>query len=96
MNEHQEILAKSDDCGRTTLFQHLKDVADIAVIVARNIGLDAVIAREGALLHDIGKTSPVFQRSLASTAGLAPGHNFRHEIASLFFTSLGQSGIGTP
>lgn len=88
MNEHQEILAKSDDCGRTTLFQHLKDVADIAVIVARNIGLDAVIAREGALLHDIGKTSPVFQRSLASTAGLAPGHNFRHEIASLFFTSL--------
>lgn len=88
MKEHCEILAKSDDGVRTTLFQHLKDVAEIAVIVARNVGLDADIAREGALLHDIGKVSPVFQKSLIGTSRLAPGHVFRHEIASLFFVSL--------
>ncbi len=88
MSEHYEILAKSDDGGRTTLFKHLNDVSDIAVTVARNVGLDVVIAREGALLHDIGKASPVFQKSLFGNSGLAPGHVFRHEIASLFFISL--------
>lgn len=92
MNEHCEILAKSDDCGRTTLFQHLKDVSDTAVIVAKNVGLDIEIAREGALLHDIGKASPLFQRTLSCTSGLAPGHVFRHEIASLFFISLVDGG----
>ena len=88
MNEHREILAKSEDGGRTTLFQHLKDVADIAVTIARNVGMDAGIARVGALLHDIGKASPIFQKSLIGNSGPAPGHIFRHEIASLFFISL--------
>lgn len=92
MNRHREILAKSEDGGRTTLFQHLNDVSGVAVIVAKNVGMDAGIAREGALLHDIGKASPIFQSSLMGTAGLAPGHVFRHEIASLFFISLVPDG----
>lgn len=92
MNRHREILAKSEGGGRTTLFQHLNDVSGVAVIVAKNVGMDAGIAREGALLHDIGKASPIFQSSLIGTAGLAPGHVFRHEIASLFFISLVPDG----
>lgn len=87
MNIHSEILAKSDQNGSITLYQHLKDVADIAVAIAKNTGMNTTIARYGALLHDIGKTSPIFQRSLERTYR-QPGTIFRHEIASLFFLSL--------
>lgn len=60
MNNYCHILAKSAANGHTTLYQHLKNVADIAAAIAPNIGLDADIARQGALLHDIGKASSVF------------------------------------
>lgn len=33
MNIHQEILAKSEQNGRICLYQHLKNVADIARVV---------------------------------------------------------------
>lgn len=88
MNIHQEILAKSEQNGRVCLYQHLKNVADIARVVANHQRLDVEIAVEGALLHDIGKTSPLFQQSLASKDSRRPGTVFRHEIASLFFISL--------
>lgn len=86
-NVHSGILAKSERNGSVTLYQHLKDVAEIAVVVARHTGLDPDVAREGAVLHDIGKASSVFQQSLKGEAR-APGFVFRHEIASLFFLSL--------
>lgn len=86
-NLHSEILAKSELNGSATLYQHLKNVADIAVAVAKHTGMDPVIAREGALLHDIGKASPIFQQTLKGKARL-PGFIFRHEIASLFFLSM--------
>lgn len=92
MNRHCEILAKSEGDGRTTLFRHLNDVAGVAVIVAENVGMDAGIAREGALLHDIGKASHIFQSSLMGSTEFAPGYVFRHEIASLFFISLVSDG----
>ena len=88
MNTHQEILAKSEQNGNTCLYQHLKNVADIARVMAKHIGLDEQVAIEGALLHDIGKTSPVFQQTLNATKQKKPGSVFRHEIASLFFLSL--------
>lgn len=88
MNTHQEILAKSDKNGPISLYQHLKNVADIARVMAKHIGLDEQVAIEGALLHDIGKTSPVFQKKLNATNQEEPGSIFRHEIASLFFLSL--------
>lgn len=88
MNIHQEILAKGERNGRICLFQHLKNVADIAAVVANHAGLDEHIAIEGALLHDIGKVSPLFQKSLARSYKKKPGSVFRHEIASLFFLSL--------
>ena len=88
MNTHQEILAKSEQNGHISLHQHLKNVADIARVMAIHLELDEQIAVEGALLHDIGKTSPIFQQSLNTTKQKKPGAAFRHEIASLFFLSL--------
>ncbi|MCX5755831.1 MAG: ribonuclease Y [Gemmatimonadetes bacterium] len=37
------------------ILQHSKEVAWLASIMATELGLDAVMARRGALLHDIGK-----------------------------------------
>ena len=88
MSEHPEILAKSEQHGRITLFQHLKNVAEVAAVMAGHLDLDKQTAIEGAWLHDIGKASPMFQRSLDKDYKRKPGYVFRHEIASIFFVSL--------
>lgn len=86
--KYDYILAKHEDSGGMTLTQHLKDVADAAVIIARNVGLAPDLAFKGAVLHDIGKTSPLFQMSLKHGYVPQPGFVFRHEIASLLFISM--------
>ena len=88
MCKHDDILAKSEQNGHVSLYQHLKNVADTAVAMAAHFGLDVQTAMAGALLHDIGKASQIFQRSLSKSFKPIPGHVFRHEIASLFFISL--------
>lgn len=90
-NRHEEILAKSERNGSVSLYQHLKDVAELAVVIASHEGMDQRTALFGALLHDIGKTSSVFQKTLKPTFHPAPHFVFRHEIASLFFLSLVES-----
>ena len=82
------ILAKHEDCGGMPLTTHLKSVADAAVVIARYAGLDEDFARKGAILHDIGKVSPLFQRTLKHGYIHQPGFVFRHEIASLLFISF--------
>src|SRR6187402_581617 len=88
MGKWDHILAKGEQHGRMSLVQHLSDVANVAVKIAAGIGLDEDIAYKGAILHDIGKASPQFQRTLAKSFQRLPGFIFRHEIASLFFISL--------
>ena len=89
MNVYPEILAKSEKNGiAVSLYQHLNDVAEIAIKIAKYLHLDADIVREGALLHDIGKASDSFQKSLQLSFKPRPGYIFRHEIASIFFISL--------
>ena len=88
MKAFDHLLAKSEKNGRMLLVQHLKDVAFIAVQVAKNMGLDEKIAYKGAVLHDIGKASPVFQKTLQQGFKRPPNFIFRHELASLFFISL--------
>ncbi|MDD3686562.1 MAG: CRISPR-associated helicase Cas3' [Bacteroidales bacterium] len=85
MKNTNEILAKSVG---TLLSQHLKEVAQLAVIVAKNLGLDEKIAYKGAIFHDIGKASTLFQQTLRKGWQRPPDFIFRHEIASLFFLSL--------
>lgn len=82
------ILAKHEDFGGMPLARHLKEVADAAVVIAQHVGLDADLAYKGAVLHDIGKVSPLFQKTLKHGYIQQPGFTFRHEIASLFFISL--------
>src|ERR1035437_2136286 len=82
------ILAKGEQNGRIPLTQHLSEVAQLAEKVALNLGLDTSIARRGAILHDIGKASTLFQQTLSKNFQRPPGFVFRHEIASLFFISL--------
>lgn len=90
MNEtsFETILAKHLDSGGTTLVQHLSEVADAAILIARCTGMDVQTAHIGGLLHDIGKVSPLFQKSLRPGYRRRPGFVWRHEIASLFFISL--------
>lgn len=70
----------------TFLLVHLRHVAEVAVTFAKYLGLDEKIARNGAILHDIGKAHPVFQKRLTEQRRIGD-KSFRHEIASLFFLS---------
>lgn len=88
MSTINQIWAKSPKNGGITLSQHLKDTARFAVMIARHLNMDEHIAYHGAILHDIGKAAPKFQKSLAEGYVRQPGKVFRHEIASLFFLSL--------
>lgn len=69
------------------LYTHLQQVADVAVKIAEGIGADPVLARMGAILHDIGKAHPEFQRRLDQEYRMGD-LTFRHEISSCLFLSL--------
>lgn len=92
---YSHILAKSEQMGGTTLIEHLDHVACAAVAFAEYLGLDSNVARIGAVLHDIGKASPVFQERLRPDyrppiEGALP---YRHEIGSLLFLHLVEASI---
>lgn len=88
MKNLDHILAKKEDNGQVTLVQHLFEVALLAEMVAQQLGLDTSIAKKGAILHDIGKASSLFQKTLKKNFQRPPGFLFRHEFASLFFISI--------
>ncbi|ASB49524.1 CRISPR-associated helicase/endonuclease Cas3 [Alkalitalea saponilacus] len=70
----------------TTLYDHLCLVSSVAEKIAEYSNMDIETARLGAILHDIGKASSVFQKRLNDNK--PPRTPFRHEIASCFFLSL--------
>lgn len=73
----------------TPLHTHLNHVVMAADKVADTLGFDKTIARYGAILHDIGKASLVFQERLSPEYKRKESDKtFRHELASLFFLSL--------
>lgn len=88
MKDLDRILAKGEENGRISLVRHLTEVAMLAERLATNLGMDIKIARRGAIMHDIGKASTVFQKTLEKGFQRPPGFLFRHELASLFFISL--------
>jgi len=75
-----------------SLHEHLKYVVHIAKSIAQYANMDIETARLGAILHDIGKASTVFQERLIQTSR-PPTTPFRHEIASCFFLSLFEERI---
>lgn len=86
-SRYDYILAKSESNGGTPLKSHLESVAFFAQIAARYAGMDENVVKIGALLHDIGKASPLFQARLKGEK--TPYEKvFRHEVASLFFLKL--------
>lgn len=70
----------------TPLEVHTEHVIMAVVTFAKYLGLDSGIARNGAILHDIGKVHSYFQTKRLQGEGKR-GTIFRHEIASLFFLS---------
>lgn len=78
----------------TPLVIHLQQVAVVAERIAIGTGSDNVWAYYGAILHDIGKAHPEFQRRLGEEyhMGDLP---FRHEISSCLFLSLFPEEIQT-
>lgn len=86
--KYDYILAKHEDDDPMPLLTHLHWVSIAAEVIANNMGLDTSIAKKGAILHDIGKASSVFQKTLKHGYVRPYDFIFRHEIASLFFLSL--------
>lgn len=81
----RQLFAKSSP-EWTPLKDHLLHVASAARVFANYLGMDAQLAYRGAILHDIGKAHPRFQRRLYEN-----NYNsdvFRHEISSLLFLSV--------
>lgn len=70
----------------TPLKAHLIHVASAARTFATYLGMDEKLAYKGAILHDIGKAHPRFQKRLKERDG--NNKVLRHEIISLFFLSV--------
>ncbi len=81
--EHIKAKGKPDFMPLVT---HLEQVASVAEKVAKELSMNIDIARQGAILHDIGKTNPVFQKRLYGKNNSKKA--YRHEIGSVFFLSL--------
>lgn len=87
------ILAKSALEGNLTLLEHTRHVVLAIELFAKKTGLDTdpEIARKGAVLHDLGKAHPHFQRKIHQQKGASLLDNLewdfihRHEISSLGF-----------
>jgi CRISPR-associated endonuclease/helicase Cas3 len=93
MKQLNEILAKSVDYGSLTLLEHTQQVTMAIEVFAKkyNFDFDVSLCRKGAILHDLGKSHPHFQRKIANVnaATLIEKNEgdfiHRHEISSLAF-----------
>ncbi len=93
MKALSEILAKSKDYGGTTLLEHTQHVLLAIEVFAQKyaFSFDVEMARKGAVLHDLGKAHPHFQRKIQKINGksLSDERNWnfihRHELSSLGF-----------
>lgn len=69
----------------TLLKDHLEHVAMAAQVFAKHTDMNTDTAYNGAVLHDIGKAHPEFQKRLKPD--YRNSKTFRHEIASLLYLS---------
>ncbi|MFM9500705.1 HDIG domain-containing metalloprotein, partial [Streptomyces galilaeus] len=61
-----QILAKSKNYGGLTLLEHTQHVTEAVELFAKKYGFsfNIDIARKGAIIHDLGKAHPHFQRKI--------------------------------
>jgi CRISPR-associated endonuclease/helicase Cas3 len=93
MKSLDHILAKSINYGGTTLLEHTQHVVAAVTFFAQKYksGFDIDIAKKGAVLHDLGKAHPHFQRKIQNINSKSLYENnkwdyiHRHEISSLAF-----------
>ncbi len=93
MKHLSEILAKSANYGSLTLLEHTQQVTQAIELFAQKyaFNFDVALARKGAILHDLGKAHPHFQRKIQKVNGASIVENrewdfaHRHEISSLAF-----------
>jgi len=96
MKPLHEILAKSQNYGSLTLLEHTQQVATAILKFAKGFPFpfDIDMALKGAILHDLGKAHPHFQRKIQdiNAKSLAEkrkwGYTHRHELSSLAFLPL--------
>lgn len=93
MAKQIEILAKSVNYGNLSLLEHTEHVVKAVEIFARGYeyDFDVSIAKKGAILHDLGKAHPHFQRKIQHLNESTLDENrkwsyiHRHEISSMAF-----------
>jgi len=96
MKPLEEILAKSINYGNLSLLAHTQQVVMVTRKFANMFSFDCDerIAFAGAILHDLGKAHPYFQRKIQkhNTGSLKEEQKYsythRHEISSLAFLPL--------
>ena len=93
MNTYINVLfAKSKKNGGATLIEHTEQVVCAIETISAKLNLDTDIARKGAVLHDVGKAHPSFQKKLLNDeTDLIEQRTelpLRHEISSLLFLPL--------
>lgn len=81
----EQLFAKSAP-EWTPLKDHLLHVASAARVFAKHLNMDEQLAYKGAILHDIGKAHPRFQKRLKERD--SNNNILRHEISSLLFLSV--------
>ena len=80
------LLAKSAKNGSVTLADHTCHVLEAVVKMAGAWGFDETLARNGAILHDLGKAHPYFQSQVNDDETPTQGKPIhRHEFSSLLF-----------
>ena len=96
MKALHDILAKSRNYGNITLLEHTEQVTAAIMKFADGFLFDfnKSIALKGAVLHDLGKAHPHFQRKIQGINGKSMAANkeydfvHRHELSSLAFLPL--------
>ena len=85
------LLAKSPEQGGLTLLAHTQQVIQAIQVFAIAYKISVELAEKGALLHDLGKAHPFFQRMLKGALKqeeVLRAIPHRHELSSLLFLPL--------
>lgn len=97
MKQLSNILAKSKLYGGSTLLDHTREVVATIERFQDKIDydFDKDIVIKGAILHDLGKSHPLFQRKISGAAyksliekTVSKGVIHRHELSSLAFLPI--------
>lgn len=85
------LMEFSEKCPGT--FQHVLQVSNLAVEVSKAIGADTLLARTGALYHDLGKMSNPLYFTENQTAGINPLNDLPFEEAAQIIISHVTDGV---